>query len=170
MQTRPALEFVSSARGHFRNERTVDWAALRRTACRAAGWLPHAAVEDAAQEAMLRAWRAWCNEGAPSSPEAWMTTIARREAMRWSSGPNGRSWSSTTADAAEPVAEAYDPVEQVDVQRALSELPPEDRALMTLRYQADLTQPEIARLTGMPEGTVKVRLHRARSRLREHLE
>jgi len=35
-----------------------------------------------------------------------------------------------------------------------------------LRSWADLTQPEVARLTALPEGTVKVRLHRARLRLR----
>jgi RNA polymerase sigma-70 factor (ECF subfamily) len=39
-----------------------------------------------------------------------------------------------------------------------------------LRYWADLTQPEVARLTKLPEGTVKVRLHRARQRLRAALE
>jgi RNA polymerase sigma-70 factor (ECF subfamily) len=35
-----------------------------------------------------------------------------------------------------------------------------------LRYGEDLTQSAIARRLGIPEGTVKVRLHRARDKLR----
>jgi RNA polymerase sigma-70 factor (ECF subfamily) len=35
-----------------------------------------------------------------------------------------------------------------------------------MRYGEDLTQAEVARRLGVPEGTVKVRLHRARRRLR----
>jgi RNA polymerase sigma-70 factor, ECF subfamily len=39
-----------------------------------------------------------------------------------------------------------------------------------LRYWSGLTQREIADLIGAPEGTVKVRLHRARAALRKTLE
>jgi RNA polymerase sigma-70 factor (ECF subfamily) len=35
-----------------------------------------------------------------------------------------------------------------------------------MKYQEDLTQGMIARRLGIPEGTVKVRLHRARNKLR----
>jgi DNA-directed RNA polymerase specialized sigma24 family protein len=41
--------------------------------------------------------------------------------------------------------------------------------LALLRYEADLEHPRIAGLLGMPEGTVKVRLHRIRQRLRPEL-
>ncbi len=118
---------------------------------------------------MLRAWRAWQNAGAPDNPTAWMTTIARREAARWMAGPNGRSWAAATAEPPASPEVADDPVVALDVQRAVGRLPARDRALVTLRYQADLTQVEIARVTGIPEGTVKVRLHRARAKLRAHL-
>jgi RNA polymerase sigma-70 factor (ECF subfamily) len=37
---------------------------------------------------------------------------------------------------------------------------------MRLRYVEDLTQGQVAARLGVPEGTVKVRLHRARARLR----
>jgi RNA polymerase sigma-70 factor (ECF subfamily) len=56
------------------------------------------------------------------------------------------------------------------VDRALRDLPARDRALLTLRYAEDLTQPQIAVRLGSPEGTVKVQLHRARGRLRSLLE
>jgi RNA polymerase sigma-70 factor (ECF subfamily) len=39
-----------------------------------------------------------------------------------------------------------------------------------MRYGEDLTQESVARRLGIPEGTVKVRLHRLRARLRVALE
>ncbi len=41
-----------------------------------------------------------------------------------------------------------------------------ERELLEMRYQEDLTQAAIADKLGIPEGTVKVRLHRARNKLR----
>jgi RNA polymerase sigma-70 factor (ECF subfamily) len=41
-----------------------------------------------------------------------------------------------------------------------------ERVLLALRYEEDLTQPAIAARLGIPEGTVKVQLHRARVKLR----
>jgi len=43
------------------------------------------------------------------------------------------------------------------------------RELLRMRYDLDLTQVEIAARLGLPEGTVKVRLHRARAKLRRDL-
>jgi RNA polymerase sigma-70 factor (ECF subfamily) len=167
--TRRGLRFVPCTKNDFRYANAPDWDALRRTACNAARWLPSAAVEDAAQEALIRAWRSWERGGPPESPVAWMTTIARREAVRWKTGPNGLSWASTLAEPPEAPATAPDPVASLDVRHALARLPARDRTLVLLRYRADLTQAQIAELTGMPEGTVKVRLHRARKRLRSQL-
>jgi RNA polymerase sigma-70 factor (ECF subfamily) len=55
--------------------------------------------------------------------------------------------------------------DRVSVRSALAGLSAQDRALLHLRYEADLTQIRIARIMDMPEGTVKVRLHRLRARL-----
>ncbi len=57
--------------------------------------------------------------------------------------------------------------ERVDVQAALNALTSQDQTLLMLRYDEDLTQSAIADRLGMPEGTVKVRLHRARAKLQE---
>jgi RNA polymerase sigma factor (sigma-70 family) len=57
-------------------------------------------------------------------------------------------------------------VESADLQAALADLSDRDRELLELRYEEDLTQKMIARRLGIPEGTVKVRLHRARDKLR----
>jgi RNA polymerase sigma-70 factor (ECF subfamily) len=59
--------------------------------------------------------------------------------------------------------------EIIDLREAIAELTPMDALLLRLRYERDLTQPRLARLAGLPEGTVKIRLHRIRARLRERL-
>jgi RNA polymerase sigma-70 factor (ECF subfamily) len=57
-------------------------------------------------------------------------------------------------------------VELADLHAALDLLSDRDRCLLQLKYEEDLTQAAIARRLGIPEGTVKVRLHRARNKLR----
>jgi RNA polymerase sigma-70 factor (ECF subfamily) len=57
-------------------------------------------------------------------------------------------------------------VELADLHAALDRLNARDRKLLEMKYEEDLTQPMIARRLGIPEGTVKVRLHRARNKLR----
>jgi RNA polymerase sigma factor (sigma-70 family) len=57
-------------------------------------------------------------------------------------------------------------VERADLHAALERLDERDRQLVRLRYAEDLTQEAIARRLGIPEGTVKVRLHRVRDKLR----
>ena len=51
------------------------------------------------------------------------------------------------------------------VSAALARLRPEYREVVVLRYQEGLTHPEIAEILGMPSGTVKTYLHRARKEL-----
>jgi RNA polymerase sigma factor (sigma-70 family) len=60
-------------------------------------------------------------------------------------------------------------VERADLHAALNRLDERDRQLIQLRYTEDLTQEAIARRLGVPDGTVKVRLHRLRHRLREEM-
>jgi RNA polymerase sigma-70 factor (ECF subfamily) len=54
-----------------------------------------------------------------------------------------------------------------DILKQLSET---DRELARLRYYEDLTCAKLADHFGLTEGTVKVRLHRLRQRLKERLE
>ena len=53
---------------------------------------------------------------------------------------------------------------------ALASLDASDRDVLLLAAWAELTYDEIAHATGVPVGTVRSRLHRARTRLRAHLE
>lgn len=154
------------------NEPTWNWN-LARTIClrearRVFGSGPDA--EDAAQDALVRVWRAR-HSCASAHPEAWMTVIARNAARSRRTGVAVRSARERMGldgrDPADPHAgdEIAGAPERLTVQQALSRLSPADRKLLSLRYEDDLTQVEIAGRLGWPEGTVKVRLHR----LRRHL-
>jgi RNA polymerase sigma-70 factor (ECF subfamily) len=131
-----------------------------------------ACADDVAQEALIRAWRAWGRGARPDCPIAWLLAITRREASRWHSGPNARSWHATrdVLELGGGAAEQTDEIiERLDVRGVLETLSPDDRLLLCLRYEHDLTQAEVARRLGTPEGTAKVRLHRVRERLRQRL-
>jgi len=56
------------------------------------------------------------------------------------------------------------------LKEAVAQLPHRDRAILSLRYQEQFDTAEIAGILGVPEGTVKSRLHYARKRLRQYLE
>ncbi|WP_405991973.1 RNA polymerase sigma factor [Streptomyces sp. NBC_00986] len=55
------------------------------------------------------------------------------------------------------------------LRRALAELPPEERELLLLISWEQLTPTEAAAVVGIPAGTARSRLHRARGRLRDRL-
>jgi len=130
----------------------------------------HEDAEDAAQEAMIRAWR---NAAQCRSPTVvpWVLQISRNEAHRLAAR-RARFEPELSRVPAEPFTE--DPtMARValthSVRDAVRRLAPEDQLLLRLRYDEDLTQVQVAEVLGQPEGTIKVRLHRARRRLREML-
>jgi len=51
------------------------------------------------------------------------------------------------------------------LEQALARIRPEYREVVVLRYQEGLTHPEISEILGLPSGTVKTYLHRARKEL-----
>lgn len=126
-------------------------------------------AEDAAQEALLRAWRSRAACRAHEDPEAWVRCIARHEAIRLATRDRRRGELAAEGAGAEP---SHAPAVEltIDVVRAVRTLAPSDRALVALRYGADLSQPAVARALGVPEGTAKVRLHRVRRKLLTHLQ
>jgi RNA polymerase sigma-70 factor (ECF subfamily) len=128
------------------------------------------AADDAAQEAMTRAWRQRGNCHSPAAPAPWVAQIARNEALRiWQREQTllARSEDVEVEDAEEDTREPLEDrlIREVSVRQALATLTEEERELIKLRYERDLAQPAIAAALGMPEGTVKVKLHRIRKRL-----
>jgi RNA polymerase sigma-70 factor (ECF subfamily) len=151
-----------------------DWtAALARCRREARALLGDSAeAEDVAQEAVLRAWRARHSCRTAAARDAWLTSIARREAFRYARRRSSRR-EQLGLDPEEDRATSNDqlePVERrIDISGALRGLEALDRRLIALRYEHDLTYRGTADLLGMPEGTVKVRIHRVHKRLADAL-
>jgi RNA polymerase sigma-70 factor, ECF subfamily len=130
-------------------------------------------AQEAAQEALLRAWRGRAAQRQPGAETWWVTRIARNEALRAARRARSRDvYTHGSTEALHGVPAGQDTsllAEILDLREAVAELAPRDALLLRLRYEQDLTQPRVAHLAGMPEGTVKIRLHRIRGRLRERL-
>lgn len=122
-------------------------------------------AEDIAQDALLRAWRRRSTLREPEHRKQWLATIVRNEAFRQHARVRPIPTELVETEAVED-ARVIATVELADLHSALRQLSEKDRDLLEMRYQEDLTQGAIARKLGIPEGTVKVRLHRARNKLR----
>jgi len=96
----------------------------------------------------------------------WLATIVRNEAFRLHARVRPDPIATIEAQEGAEDARVVATVERADLHAALKALSDKDRQLLELRYGEDLTQAAIARRLGIPEGTVKVRLHRARKKLR----
>jgi RNA polymerase sigma-70 factor, ECF subfamily len=127
------------------------------------------AAEDATQEALIRAWRSRDSCQDPRRPGPWISTIARREALRLAGRhPRDRSLELACC-AASQAPETGEWETGSDVRTALEGLAPEDRWLVFAHYWEDRGCSDLSRQLGCPEATVRVRLHRLRRRLREAL-
>jgi RNA polymerase sigma-70 factor (ECF subfamily) len=123
-------------------------------------------AEDIAQDALLRAWRRRSTLREADRRNQWLATIVRNEAFRQHARVRPDPTSMIETHEGVEDAQVVATVELADLHAALKRLNEKDRQLLELRYREDLTQSAIARRLGIPEGTVKVRLHRARDKLR----
>ena len=127
------------------------------------------AAEDATQEALIRAWRQRDSCQDPRRPGPWITTIARREALRLA-GRHFRDKGMEVACTAAVLQHEHDHWEAGSgVRTDFGSLGPEDRWLVFAHYWEDRPYRDLSRQLGCPEATVRVRLHRLRGRLREAL-
>lgn len=123
-------------------------------------------AEDIAQDALLRAWRRRSTLRDSDRRTQWLATIVRNEAFRQHARLRPDPTSSIEFSEGAEDERVLAAVELADLHAALKLLSERDRQLLEMKYEQDLTQGMIARRLGIPEGTVKVRLHRARNRLR----
>ena len=143
-----------------------------------ARWLTGSAQDarDLVQEAYLRAFEHY-DSFRGDSARAWLLAIVRNTCYSHLRKP---AVSGETAEFDEqahtPQRACEDPeslaLEAEDRERlaqALEELPEEYREVIVLRELEEMSYKEIARVTGMPVGTVMSRLARARERLRKQL-
>jgi len=129
-------------------------------------------AEDAAQEALVKAWRALgrFRAGAPLRP--WLLKIVANEARnrRRSAGRRERlalraASPGEAAPSPEEAAVAAD--ERARLLAALDELPDQARLVLACRHLLALSEEETAAALGVRRGTVKSRSARALERLRE---
>ena len=123
-------------------------------------------AEDLTNDVFERALRFRSSyDPARGEPAAWLIGIARRTIA-------DRRVLPAAADAPE-AADAGDlaerAVDRVSLAAAVAQLDQRDRELIALRYGADLTASQIARLLDLRTNAVEVALHRALARLRAHL-
>ena len=149
-----------------------EWDIVRRRCLREARRIlrDREDAEEAVQEALIRAWRNQSKCRTPGTPLPWLVQITRNEAMRFAARRQRRQESEVPDEQPDRIvsidSELDRMLETVATEQALSVLGPDERALIRLRYVEDLTQGQVAARLGVPEGTVKVRLHRVRARLR----
>jgi RNA polymerase sigma-70 factor (ECF subfamily) len=123
-------------------------------------------AEDIAQDALLRAWRRRSTLRDSERRNQWLAAIVRNEAFRQHARVRPDLSATLELREGEEDERVLAAVELADLHAALEALSERDRQLLEMRYEEDLTQGMIARRLGIPEGTVKVRLHRARAKLR----
>lgn len=123
---------------------------------------PHRA-EDLAQEAWIRALRGLPGFRGQARFSTWLYRVIMNTFLNSREKPPGQE--------VEVADQGLDRVESaLAVQQAVRALPEEFRAVVVLRYTADLSYKEIAEVLGVPLGTVQSRLKRALERLARALD
>jgi RNA polymerase sigma-70 factor, ECF subfamily len=136
-------------------------------------------ADDLVQETMLKAYRFWHQFQAGTNAKAWLLTILRTTFINEYRVRTRRR--ETFEREVEPFIAAHDPVEadpenaffdgMVDdeVTRAVAALPSAYRDVVELTDVEGMRYEESARILGVPVGTIKSRLFRARKILRAQL-
>lgn len=127
-------------------------------------------VDDAVQDTFVAVWRGAGRWDGSGDVGAWIWGIAIRRLIDSLRRHPARG-PLTSAQEIEPSAEeaVLTGVEYGDLAGALNRLSPELRAVVQATILDDLTTKEAGRLLGIPAGTVKTRMMRARAQLREEL-
>jgi RNA polymerase sigma-70 factor, ECF subfamily len=136
-------------------------------------------AEDLAQDAFLHAYAKLAGFRIGSRFHPWLYTIAlnlcrnhlrRKSLLRWIPLHGARG--GPAVQRLDPAAHAPDPEQQLladegeaRLQAAVAALPVIYHEVFVLRQAQELSYEEIAEVTGLPLGTVEVRLFRARKRL-----
>jgi RNA polymerase sigma-70 factor (ECF subfamily) len=136
----------------------------------------HDDADDVAQETFVRAWSSLGRYDERYAFYTWLRTIATRLALNVRAKQQRRrtEGGETFAIAAETVADpGADPADGAvaaewsdRLRAALAQLPEEQRSVLILRGQEEMSYAEIAAALDVPVGTVMSRLARARERLR----
>ena len=121
-------------------------------------------AQDCAQEALLRAFRAFDRFRDGASPKTWLYRIAYNTCIDELRRRRGVDVPDATAER------AYEQLEHKErcelVKQAMEQLPEDQRAALVLREFQQLSYEEIANALQQPEGTIKSRINRAREKVK----
>ena len=120
-------------------------------------------AEDVLQQTWLRAWENFHNLKKADKARAWLFTILHREFLKI----RRRPFSGESLDMVRelPDHKQDSPGLQIDLERAIRELPEIFRAPLVMQIAGGLSINEIAEILDIPRGTVLSRISRARKRL-----
>jgi len=135
-------------------------------------------AEEIAQDCFIKAYKALAGFQQQSKFTTWLYTIVYTTAMTFLRRKKLETYSldddavfievnhqsDFKSNLAEQKSQSY------YINLAISQLSPDDAAVLTLFYQGEQSLEEIAAVVKMETNTVKVKLHRARHRLKEKLE
>jgi RNA polymerase sigma-70 factor (ECF subfamily) len=128
-------------------------------------------AEDVLQEAYVRAWLRWGKVAGLESPEGWVRTVAWRVAVSQhrhhvTGAAKVRTFFRRDEVVPDPTPKSDS---ALDLAAAMTRLKPEHRRALVLFEVCGLSLAQVAAETGVPEGTVKSRLARARAALGQML-
>jgi RNA polymerase sigma-70 factor (ECF subfamily) len=142
-----------------------------------------ARAEELAQDAFVKAFRALHTYDTARKFPAWLLTIAHHVAidevrkgaldtvsLEMLTEEGSRTLEIPDRQASTPAVQAERGELAGALRTAISRLRPEYRELVTLKYEQELEYEDIVDITGMPIGTVKSSLHRARKELQAQLQ
>lgn len=131
-------------------------------------------ADDALQSAFVRAYRSLAGCRTPERFGAWLYQIVINECRTLAISRQRRERRFIAADEApEPVLETEPVSDTADaalIQRALDRLDPAQREAFVLKHVEELEYEEMAELTGASVSALKMRVKRARERLKQLLE
>jgi len=131
-------------------------------------------AQDAAQESLVRVWKALAKYDQRASLSTWIYTITRNRCLtaierRRDLDSLSDSEVQLQAEAAQAVGPEPEQDHLAMLRELVEALPERYRRVLTLFYYEERSVAEVALMLGQPEGTVKTNLHRARAALAEQL-
>jgi RNA polymerase sigma-70 factor (ECF subfamily) len=127
--------------------------------------IPRADVEDLVQDVFIQAMQRLSTLRTPAAFGGWLAAIARMRAI-----DHLRRQPRTTELVDDVPVNDPDRSELMSVLAAIERLPLAYRETLVLRFVEGMSGQEIARKTGLTEGSVRVNLHRGMKQLKDEME
>jgi RNA polymerase sigma factor (sigma-70 family) len=135
-------------------------------------------AEEVAQDVFVKAYRSLADFKGQTKFSTWLYTIATTSSLTWlrKKRPDLRSLDDEGFTGAANLegglsANGIEQKSRVElVNRALQLLSAEDAQILTLFYKGEQSMDEIAQVLGIEANAAKVRLHRARTRLKDKMQ